>query len=780
MLSTVSSTVSSPAPQRTCTTGGRPRRQVLVTIAVLVTGLAAGLAPAVLTPLLLPAGTVQAAEMEPGADISLDLSDITGRMTVSAVNDSATDSAQDYEDCQAYGYVSADGVVTQTAQSQWVDSDYWSYFQRGRPGSSTGTECPGLTEASLDATSALGFRTNDPGTVQGGQTFLVGTIRHNNYPIRSSYHWVHGAINVRIDGMEESFPFVQEETDNTEAEGGVADVLTITRTTATNIVVTEDGMPYRLVLWGFLPTQDGTCAGDPDDAEAASDQFVTAEGQTTYACLYGSFNQERTLTLTKTATADPGAQDVTIPAFSYTVSPGRSLVAQDAFAPVTPTGLGESGTQASSTVSFYAGMSDFTVTEDDLDAGQGGGGAGDAGTPSGWALTGLSCLNGVGQAVDVTYDLASRTVDFTGVSAAASVEALPVTCAFTNHYSARSTLTLVKELAGADGGTGPDPAAWTLTATGTDAATAGTVVSGTSGSSEVTSQVVPSGTYLLSEDSPEGYQAYGRDSTRCVTAAGEQLDVAQDSVTLSDGADVTCTVTNAPLPATLTWSKTSDTGELLPGSEWLLHGPDGAQTAVSDNSQPDEDPADGRFRLTGLAWGTYTLEETQAPTGYSLSTQTLSVTVDASTPEATADFGAVVNASAPASPTASPTGLPPSMEPSAEPSTEPSAEPSMGPPTESPTEPFPSTGPPVLPTAEQSAAPPVSSSTPSSTPSSTLPSTSPSTLPSPSTSPSVGPLTLPLTGSRAVTGLLVTGAVLLGLGALALAARQRSRRSDLI
>ncbi|WP_127842559.1 SpaA isopeptide-forming pilin-related protein [Actinomyces wuliandei] len=758
----MSSTVSGPPPQRSsCATDGRPRRHVLVTMVVLVAGLVVGLAPTGLTPPLLPVSTVQAAETEPRSDISLDLSDITGRMTVSAVNDSPTDSAQDHRDCQAYGYVSADGVVTQTAESQWVGSEYWSYFQRGRPGSSIGTECPGLTEASLDATSALGFRTNDPGTVQGGQTFLVGTIRHNNYPIRSSYHWVHGAINVRIDGMEESFPFVQEETDNTEAEGGVPDVLTITRTTATNIVVNEDGMSYRLVLWGFLPTQDGTCAEEPGDAEAASDQFVTAEGRTTYACLYGSFNQERTLTLTKTATADPGSQDVSIPAFSYTVSPGRSLVAEDAFAPLTPTGLGESGTQSSSTVSFYAGMSDFTVTEEDPDAGQDGGGAGDVGTPSGWTLTGLSCLNGVGQSVDVAYDLASRTVDFTGVSAAASVEALPVTCAFTNHYSARSTLTLVKELSGTDEGTGPDPAAWTLTATGSDPTTTGTVVSGASGSSEASSQVVPSGTYLLSEDSPEGYQAYGRDATECVTAAGEQLEVAQDSVTLPDGADVTCTITNAPVPATLTWSKTSDTGELLAGSEWLLHGPDGAQIEVVDNSQPDEDPADGRFRLTGLDWGTYTLEETRAPTGYSTSTQTLTLTVDASTPEATADFGAVVNAAATASPTASPTGTPPSAEPTPDASAEPSTESS----TDSPAGPTSSAGAPTAPSAEQLAASPVS-------PSAASPESS-------SAPPSAGPLTLPVTGSRDAARLLVAGAVLLGTGALALAARRRSRRSGL-
>ena len=30
----------------------------------------------------------------------------------------------------------------------------------------------------------------------------------------------------------------------------------------------------------------------------------------------------------------------------------------------------------------------------------------------------------------------------------------------------------------------------------------------------------------------------------------------------------------------------------------------------------DQDPAAGRFRLTGLKWGTYAIRETTAPTGY--------------------------------------------------------------------------------------------------------------------------------------------------------------------
>ena len=38
----------------------------------------------------------------------------------------------------------------------------------------------------VDGQSAIGFKPNNPGTVQPGQTFLLGAIRHNNLPIRQA------------------------------------------------------------------------------------------------------------------------------------------------------------------------------------------------------------------------------------------------------------------------------------------------------------------------------------------------------------------------------------------------------------------------------------------------------------------------------------------------------------------------------------------------------------------------------------------------------------------
>jgi len=70
--------------------------------------------------------------------------------------------------------------------------------------------------------SAIGFKPNDPGTVQPGETFLLGAIRHNNLPIRGGKNvkqFLHSSLNITLPdllgGTPESFPFVNQETYNT-------------------------------------------------------------------------------------------------------------------------------------------------------------------------------------------------------------------------------------------------------------------------------------------------------------------------------------------------------------------------------------------------------------------------------------------------------------------------------------------------------------------------------------------------------------------------------------
>ena len=70
--------------------------------------------------------------------------------------------------------------------------------------------------------SSIGFKPNDPGTVQPGETFLLGAIRHNNLPIRGGADikpYLHSSLNITIPDLlgsqPENFPFVNQETYNT-------------------------------------------------------------------------------------------------------------------------------------------------------------------------------------------------------------------------------------------------------------------------------------------------------------------------------------------------------------------------------------------------------------------------------------------------------------------------------------------------------------------------------------------------------------------------------------
>ncbi len=193
-----------------------------------------------------------------------------------------------------------------------------------------------------------------------------------------------------------------------------------------------------------------------------------------------------------------------------------------------------------------------------------------------------------------------------------------VNCTYTNKPSS-ATLTLVKHVNIQYGGTA-QATAWTLAATGQ------TPISGPTGSAAVTNAVVSPGTYTLSESGgPAGYQQTGGWS--CSGAA-----VNGSTVSLTQGANVTCTITNSDQPGAVTWSKTDTAGNPLAGSVWTLTGPKtsdnqpGPSVDVEDcvagsNSActgQDKNPVAGKFLVTSLSWGSYTLIEKAAPAGYLL------------------------------------------------------------------------------------------------------------------------------------------------------------------
>ena len=129
------------------------------------------------------------------------------------------------------------------------NKDAWTYIARGTPwkwDNQTGDY--GDTAASkawmqahydkwaadstkiwVNGQSAIGFKANNPGKVDPGQTFLLGAIRHNNLPIGQAaapgglgQPYFVSSLNLKFTGLipgdqGEAFPFINHETYNTLA-----------------------------------------------------------------------------------------------------------------------------------------------------------------------------------------------------------------------------------------------------------------------------------------------------------------------------------------------------------------------------------------------------------------------------------------------------------------------------------------------------------------------------------------------------------------------------------
>nr|WP_250649231.1 MULTISPECIES: SpaA isopeptide-forming pilin-related protein [unclassified Actinomyces] len=203
-----------------------------------------------------------------------------------------------------------------------------------------------------------------------------------------------------------------------------------------------------------------------------------------------------------------------------------------------------------------------------------------------------------------------------------------------------------------------EPGAWTLSgARGADSLL--------SGAGQAPETVVTAGEVALSEASAEDRApGYTASAWTCQQAEGTVPGGSAYSTTVSSTAGtgagtvtvrnqdrVVCTIANTAQPATLTWTKTDPSGRQLAGSEWTLTptDPAGAPVTVVDNGTGDQDPADGALSVTGLPWGTYTLEETRAPAGYQRLTSSTTVTVTGASTDLTASAGQQENRPVPVS-----------------------------------------------------------------------------------------------------------------------------------
>ena len=225
--------------------------RALAALAVAATAAGTIVATQVTTP-----EAAQAAQ-EPAA-AGIEVGQVYAKMGTGVTNDTATSTTPAYNNFIRYGIVT--GMSRNRIKSDnkmlgtWLGGNYagandaWTYIARGAPWkwddqtNNTGT---GDTQASkdwmqqhydlwknggdttiwVDGQSAIGFKPNNPGTVQPGETFLIGEIRHNNLPIQGMspvQHFLHSSLwlqflNLFPNDQGEEYPFVNEETSNTLA-----------------------------------------------------------------------------------------------------------------------------------------------------------------------------------------------------------------------------------------------------------------------------------------------------------------------------------------------------------------------------------------------------------------------------------------------------------------------------------------------------------------------------------------------------------------------------------
>lgn len=224
---------------------------------------------------------------------------------------------------------------------------------------------------------------------------------------------------------------------------------------------------------------------------------------------------------------------------------------------------------------------------------------------TGWTLQTAECTVG-GTPRSVNFSTLSDRVTGT-LSGVAPGQA--VACTFTNRPSAK--LTLVKSVAyGAAAAT-----VWNLSATAASGALAGPT--GQTGSASASATVSPSSVYRLAETG--GTAAYVQvGNWACVTATGTAVAVSSvGDVTLDQGTDVTCTVTNATSSLTVLTTVRTPAGTLTPPN-WTVTATPANMNGLAPTSRVGADytPGGNAANTFDVRPGhSYTLSQAQTSAG---------------------------------------------------------------------------------------------------------------------------------------------------------------------
>ena len=482
--------------------------------------------------------------------------------------------------------------------SDWVSAMTMPAEARTAHGRSD-SSCP--DDLDIEEQSAVGFRPATGGTVEDGESFLLGRVIHYNNPIRSSAEYWEGVMSVRMDGFDDApsvdFDWWLWETPN-EAnpcpdgtnDDGCFDEIKFTSPVG-DTVLSQDGSDYRLIIEGFEPVSESTeCP--PTPSNGTNDDFWTAERTTSHACLYGTLAEIRQVTVVKTI---KGATDsIVAPSADFdfdTTSTVNSSPWDGQVLTLTPAADGSVQSKA-----WEIGREEV-VTIDERES-----------KDQRWSLSSIECTefdaNGEPRPLaQASYDIENGTVTLDDVASPANASMPDITCEFTNTYTPMASVTLVKTVESGDA----DASDFILTATGESASPVnGLVMSGVSGSSDVTAMMVPAGKYTLSESGPSSYVSdEGWSCTDTVVTEGK--------VVFADGDELTCTIVNRYATGSLT-IKVSVTdpsdGLTNPGKQFngtYVCGESPAVAFMATVATP--------FEVTGLPVGESCTVTENAPTG---------------------------------------------------------------------------------------------------------------------------------------------------------------------
>lgn len=449
-----------------------------------------------------------------------------------------TTSGNAWDNCVSYSPADTGTGYTQWGQSgtryrstNFVGSGNEARTAHGRGGNNC-TSGDSVVISGNSGQSAVGIAPAVAQTVNDGVPFSVGRVTHYNNPVTVSTDFFTGNIKFKLTGFDSqptlNFPFQMWETPNSSTNcptghwlgnDNCQDEIKFS-SQISDQTLTKDGLTYRLVVNGFIPSTSSTCPLTISQNAPVND-FWTNEGAVTNACVYASVIQVRMLTVNKTIT---GAGSPTNKAFAFTSdgSLAGSAWANGA-ATVTPSAL-NTATQVFKKELLRADTVKITETPS---------------TDSRWAVTGMSCteigVNGNPQPL-AGVTAANGVITLTNIGAPPNTTKPDITCNFTNSYTAGS-LKISKVLDDASNGFN-GPASFKYVGT----YNCGTGYSGTfsiaAGSSQTFPGIPVGSTCVVSETAPTGNL---KDSSYQWAPA---TYAPSGSVTIANGATSEVTITN--------------------------------------------------------------------------------------------------------------------------------------------------------------------------------------------------------------------------------------------